>query len=150
MQLMNVALGEGAITFHKLKQAFQHIGMILNDGGDLLRRFLTRKSSNEIGIDAFLNQCFRDAAVEVVNAFDLAGFNCPFSAQTGAEFSQSAALLKVGTLVLPKSQQRTKLSIRERAPVFRQIGDWFPDEDHRVLFTRSAAKAGFFLSLRHD
>jgi hypothetical protein len=111
MQLVNVTLRKWAVAFYKLKKAFQHISMILNDSGNYLRWLLARMVANEVSVYATLDQRLRDSAINVVHAFDLAGLNRPLTAEALIEFSESAALLEVGALIVPELEQRTEFSI---------------------------------------
>src|SRR5690242_7500230 len=102
--------------------------MVLNNGGNLLGRLLARMVSNEVGVNSAFDQCLGNSAIKIVDAFNLAGFNRPLAAQTLVEFCESAALLEIGTLVIPEPEQRAEFSVSKRTPVLRQIGDWFPDK----------------------
>src|SRR6185437_13928939 len=99
---MDVAFGERPVTFDKLKQAFKHVGMILDDGRNQLRRLLPRMAANEVSINPSLDQGLCNPAIEFVNALDLSGFNRPFPCKPLTELSESAALLHVGPLVIPE------------------------------------------------
>src|SRR5262249_11643438 len=148
MQFMDVALGKPAVAPYKLKKTFQYVRMILNNCRNDLRRLLAWLVRNQIGIDTSLDQRFSDSPIEIVDALDLPGFNRPFAAETFVEFRESTALLEISALIFPELEQRPEFSVSERTPVLGQVGDWFPDEDHRVCFTRMGANAHLFFLVR--
>src|SRR6185312_2165334 len=75
VQFMDVALRERTVTFDELKQAFEHIGVVLNNRCDQLGRLLSGMAANEVGIDPTLDQRLCDPAIKFVYALDLSGFN---------------------------------------------------------------------------